>query len=173
MTLLRFKTRRRAAVSVAAGSDGVTRLLWASNQNQAALWLLNAGSVLQSSQIFGPYPGWTATDVTVGSDNQTRIELQWPLDLFRKPGRIAVTDREIEDALENMTRYEIATARRAAQFGDDVSAFQLGMAYETGYDVPQSCSKAADWPSFRVLAIPIPIARISRAWPFGKQRASI
>src|SRR5262245_1149880 len=33
-----------------------------------------------------------------GSDNQTRIEVQWPLDLFRKSGRIGVADREIEVA---------------------------------------------------------------------------
>lgn len=31
-----------------------------------------------------------------GTDNQTRIELQWPLDLFRKAGRVGVADREIE-----------------------------------------------------------------------------
>jgi outer membrane protein, heavy metal efflux system len=33
-----------------------------------------------------------------GADNQTRFELQWPLDLFRKGGRVAVADREIEAA---------------------------------------------------------------------------
>jgi cobalt-zinc-cadmium efflux system outer membrane protein len=31
-----------------------------------------------------------------GADNQTRFELQWPLDLFRKTGRVAVADREVE-----------------------------------------------------------------------------
>lgn len=30
-----------------------------------------------------------------GADNQTRVELQWPLDLFRKTGRIEVADREV------------------------------------------------------------------------------
>src|SRR5262245_8854517 len=33
-----------------------------------------------------------------GSDNQTRLDLQWPLDLFRKSGRVGVADREIEVA---------------------------------------------------------------------------
>jgi len=33
-----------------------------------------------------------------GADNQTRVEVQWPLDLFRKTGRVAVADREIEVA---------------------------------------------------------------------------
>jgi cobalt-zinc-cadmium efflux system outer membrane protein len=35
-----------------------------------------------------------------GTDRQTRLELQWPLDLFRKAGRTAVADREIEMAQE-------------------------------------------------------------------------
>jgi cobalt-zinc-cadmium efflux system outer membrane protein len=33
-----------------------------------------------------------------GADNQTRVELQWPLDLFRKTGRVEVADREVEAA---------------------------------------------------------------------------
>jgi cobalt-zinc-cadmium efflux system outer membrane protein len=33
-----------------------------------------------------------------GSDNQTRVEVQWPLDLFRNAGRVAVADREIDVA---------------------------------------------------------------------------
>ena len=33
-----------------------------------------------------------------GTDNQTRVELQWPLDLFRKTGRVEVADREVDVA---------------------------------------------------------------------------
>jgi len=33
-----------------------------------------------------------------GTDNQTRVEVQWPLDLFRKTGRIGVADREMDVA---------------------------------------------------------------------------
>jgi len=33
-----------------------------------------------------------------GADNQTRVEVQWPLDLFRKTGRVEVADREVEVA---------------------------------------------------------------------------
>lgn len=56
-----------------------------------------------------------------------------------------ITDPEIKTDVENMTRYEIATVRRAAQYGDDVAAFQLGMAYEIGYGMTQNCTKAAEW----------------------------
>jgi cobalt-zinc-cadmium efflux system outer membrane protein len=31
-----------------------------------------------------------------GTDAQTRVEVQWPLDLFRKTGRVSVAEREIE-----------------------------------------------------------------------------
>jgi GAF domain/Sel1 repeat len=58
---------------------------------------------------------------------------------------LKVTDISISDSLHELTRYEIATLRRAADYGDDEAAFQLGMAYETGYYVPQNCAKAAFW----------------------------
>ena len=48
-----------------------------------------------------------------GMDNQTRIELQWPLDLFRKTGRVAVADRQIEVAQQ-------ATANRERTLAADV-----------------------------------------------------
>jgi cobalt-zinc-cadmium efflux system outer membrane protein len=48
-----------------------------------------------------------------GTDNQTRIELQWPLDLYRKAGRVGVADREIEVA-------QHATANRERTLAADV-----------------------------------------------------
>jgi cobalt-zinc-cadmium efflux system outer membrane protein len=48
-----------------------------------------------------------------GADNQTRVELQWPLDLFRKTGRVGVADREIEVA-------QHATAERERTLAADV-----------------------------------------------------
>jgi cobalt-zinc-cadmium efflux system outer membrane protein len=48
-----------------------------------------------------------------GADNQTRVELQWPLDLFRKTGRVGVADREIEVA-------QLATSDRERMLAADV-----------------------------------------------------
>jgi cobalt-zinc-cadmium efflux system outer membrane protein len=48
-----------------------------------------------------------------GADNQTRVELQWPLDLFRKTGRVGVADREIELA-------QLATSDRERMLAADV-----------------------------------------------------
>jgi TPR repeat protein len=58
---------------------------------------------------------------------------------------LKITDASVADNLHELTRYEIATLQRAADYGDDDAAFQLGMAYETGYYVRQNCSKAAHW----------------------------
>ena len=58
-----------------------------------------------------------------GSDNQTRIELQWPLDLYRKAGRVGVADREIEvaqHATANRERTLAADVRM--KYGDVVAA---------------------------------------------------
>ena len=48
-----------------------------------------------------------------GADNQTRVEVQWPLDLFRKTGRVQVADREVEVA-------QHATADRERTLAADV-----------------------------------------------------
>jgi hypothetical protein len=58
---------------------------------------------------------------------------------------LEITDASVADTLHDLTRYEIITLQRAAEYGDDEAAFQLGMAYETGYYVHQNCAKAAHW----------------------------
>ncbi|HVO59853.1 MAG TPA: tetratricopeptide repeat protein [Terriglobales bacterium] len=58
---------------------------------------------------------------------------------------LEITDTSVADTLHDLTRYEIVSLQRAAEYGDDEAAFQLGMAYETGYYVRQNCSKAAHW----------------------------
>jgi hypothetical protein len=56
-----------------------------------------------------------------------------------------VTDRTTEDAVRTLSRYELAGLRRRAVYGDDSAVFQMGMAYEIGRGVPQSCTTAAQW----------------------------
>ena len=56
-----------------------------------------------------------------------------------------VTDPAISSALGTISRYEIAGLRRRAEYGDDMAALLLGMAYETGHLVPQNCVKGAQW----------------------------
>lgn len=62
-----------------------------------------------------------------------------------KPSHLHVTDRTTENAMQALSRYELAGLRHRAVYGDDSAAFQLGMAYEIGRWVPQSCTTAAQW----------------------------
>jgi TPR repeat protein len=56
-----------------------------------------------------------------------------------------VTDPAMSSELQTLSRYEIVGLRRRAVYGDDAAAFLLGMAYETGHLVPQSCVRAGEW----------------------------
>jgi len=58
-------------------------------------------------------------------DNQTMAQIQWPLDLFRRPPRVAVADRAIEvseRAVEDRTRLLIADVR--GRYGDAAAAIR-------------------------------------------------
>jgi len=58
-----------------------------------------------------------------GADNQTRIELQWPLDLYRKTGRVGVADREIEVARQSAANRERMVASDVrVKYGNVVTA---------------------------------------------------
>jgi len=56
-----------------------------------------------------------------------------------------VTDDDTSAALGDMSRYEMRSLRRQANFGDDEAALLLGMTYELGNGVPQDCHQAAAW----------------------------
>jgi hypothetical protein len=58
---------------------------------------------------------------------------------------LQITDRETADTIAELSRYEVRTLRRAADYGDDQAALELGTLYELGRGFPQSCSKAAEW----------------------------
>jgi cobalt-zinc-cadmium efflux system outer membrane protein len=50
-----------------------------------------------------------------GSDNQTMLSVEWPLDLFRREGRVAVAEREV-------TAVELSVANRERVLASDVRA---------------------------------------------------
>jgi hypothetical protein len=57
------------ATRIACGTDGVSHVLWNKGDGTLSLWWVNADNTFQKNVIYGPYPGWTATDIAVGSDN--------------------------------------------------------------------------------------------------------
>jgi len=58
---------------------------------------------------------------------------------------LQITDRETGATIAELSNYEVRDLRRAADYGDDEAALQLGMLYELGRGFPQSCSNAAKW----------------------------
>lgn len=60
-----------------------------------------------------------------GSDNQTIVTVEWPLDLFRKEGRVAVAEREVAAAgLSVADRERVLAADVRARFGDALAALR-------------------------------------------------
>ncbi len=58
---------------------------------------------------------------------------------------LRVTDFDSESSVEDLSRFEMQNLRRQAKYGDTAAALTLGMAYEVGSQVPQSCEQAAHW----------------------------
>lgn len=54
------------------------------------------GMRLQAGLRPNPTVSFAQQNEPQGTDTQTRIDVQWPLDLFRKTGRVNVAEREIE-----------------------------------------------------------------------------
>ena len=60
------------AKSIAAGPDGVLRVLWTRTDGQMSLWKLHANGTYDHAE-YGPYAGWTARLMSVAHDNTVRI----------------------------------------------------------------------------------------------------
>ena len=81
-----------------------------------------------------------------GTDNQTVLSVEWPLDLFRRDGRIAVADREVAAAeLSVADRERQLAADVRARYGDVLAAVrdlaiveELGAAIQRQYDLLRS-----------------------------------
>ena len=82
-----------------------------------------SGMKLQAGLRPNPTVVFSQQEEPAGSDNQTRIELQWPLDLFRKSGRVAVAEKEI-DVARNVTadRERILAAEVRSAYGEVAAA---------------------------------------------------
>lgn len=60
-----------------------------------------------------------------GTDNQSRVDVQWPLDLFRRSGRIAVAERELEATERAVAdRERLLAADVRAKYGEVTAAIR-------------------------------------------------
>lgn len=58
-----------------------------------------------------------------GTDSQSRIEMQWPLDLFRKAGRVAVAEQELQATQQSVAdRERLLAADVRVKYGEVVAA---------------------------------------------------
>jgi cobalt-zinc-cadmium efflux system outer membrane protein len=74
------------------------------------------GLRLQAGLRPNPKLSFERRDEPAGTDNQTSVAVEWPLDLFRKSGRVAVADRNLEVAtysVEDRKRTLAADVRTA------------------------------------------------------------
>jgi outer membrane protein, heavy metal efflux system len=96
------------------------------------------GARLQSGLRPNPSLSFERRDEPGGTDNLTTVSIMWPLDLFRRPGRVGVADREVTIAglaaadrerllaAEVRTQYGavLANAREAAIFDEVIATIQ-------------------------------------------------
>jgi hypothetical protein len=89
------------------------------------------------------------TPTPAASDHNKRIANRRPngfgANALLRSSHREVTDPATLSAVQGLSKYEIRGLRRQAKFGDASAAFTLGMVYEIGRHVPQSCTQAFRW----------------------------
>jgi outer membrane protein, heavy metal efflux system len=104
------------------------------------------GTQLQAGLRRNPSLSMEFRGEPAGTDNQTVLSVEWPLDLFRRDGRIAVADREAAAAeLSIADRERRLAADVRARYGDVLAAVrdlaiveELGAAMQRQYDLLRS-----------------------------------
>ena len=105
--------------------DAVTRALEREPSLRSSRAQVDVVRGLQAQAALRPNPSisFAQQEEPSGTDNQTRVEVQWPLDLFRKAGRVGVADRELDAAQQVAADGERQLAARVrAKYGDVVTA---------------------------------------------------
>jgi cobalt-zinc-cadmium efflux system outer membrane protein len=105
--------------------DAVARALESEPSLRASRAEVQVSRGLQTQAGLRPNPSLSFSQLQepAGTDTQTRIEVQWPLDLFRKAGRVAVAEREVVAAQHATTdRERLLAAGVRTKYGEVVTA---------------------------------------------------
>src|SRR5262245_10962068 len=108
--------------------EAITRALEREPTLRASRSQVNVTRGLREQAGLRPNPSFSFSQQQepAGTDNQTRVELQWPLDLFRKTGRIGVADREIDVAKQAAANHErTLSADVRIKYGEVVAAVRM------------------------------------------------
>lgn len=112
-----------AYVNQAAGlalDDAVARALEREPSLRAARTDIAVARGLRAQAALRPNPTVTVErrEEPTGTDNQTSVGLRWPLDLYRRPGRVHTADRAIEAAgFAASDRARVLVAEVRMQYG--------------------------------------------------------
>ena len=113
------------AVNGLALDDAVARALEREPALRASRAQVEVARGLQAQAGLHPNPSlsFSQQEEPAGTDNQTRVEMQWPLDLFRRSARVAVADREV-DAAQHATadRARLLAGSVRMKYGEVVTA---------------------------------------------------
>ena len=95
-------------------------------------------------------PAATVSQATIATESHLTLAAaishpQKPAPVPTETSHLKVTDRATEATIAELSQHEVRNLPRAANYGDDEAAFQMGMLYEVGLGVTQNCSKAAEW----------------------------
>lgn len=83
------------------------------------------GMRVQAALRPNPTVSFIQQEEPAGPDNQSRVEMQWPLDLFRRAGRVAVADREVEATERAVAdRERLLAADVRLKYGEVVGALR-------------------------------------------------
>lgn len=108
-------------------NDAVTRALEGEPSLRASRSQLDVARGRREQASLRPNPSlsFSQQEEPAGTDNQRRVEIEWPLDLFRKAGRVAVADREL-DAAQHVTadRERLLAASVRMKYGEVVTAIR-------------------------------------------------
>lgn len=81
------------------------------------------GMRVQAGLRPNPTVSFTRQEEPTSTDNETGIAVQWPLDLFRKRGRVAVADQELEATrLAVADRERVLASEVRLKYGEVVAA---------------------------------------------------
>ncbi|HXY49220.1 MAG TPA: hypothetical protein VEI01_07200 [Terriglobales bacterium] len=162
---VRLKVRLPALPKVVWRRDSFKHALKSANNHLALCWAAPLVAILVFTITFlmvktGLH---NLAQTTASSSQTTEREQTIPLSAEKADAREAqaaeqfetsaplqvshmhVTDRVTEQVVRTLSHYELVGLRRRAHYGDDSAAFQMGMAYEIGRELPQSCTTAAQW----------------------------
>ena len=81
------------------------------------------GARLQAGLRPNPTVSFMRQTEPAGTDSQSRVEMQWPLDLFRKTGRVSVADQEVQATQHSVSDLERRLAADVRmKYGEAVAA---------------------------------------------------